>query len=56
MHNKTAIIISHRVSTVKSADYIIVLDAGEIIEEGTHENLMQVKGKYFELYENQKHS
>ncbi|MCZ2141156.1 MAG: ABC transporter ATP-binding protein/permease [Bacteroidia bacterium] len=56
MHNKTAIIISHRVSTVKSADYIIVLDAGEIIEEGTHENLMHVKGKYFELYENQKHS
>ncbi len=50
---KTAIIISHRVSTVKHADKIIVLDSGKVIESGTHDNLLIKKGLYFELYEKQ---
>lgn len=50
---KTAIIISHRVSSVKDADYIIVLDAGKIVEEGTHQSLLQNDIRYFELYQRQ---
>lgn len=50
---KTAIIISHRVSSVKDADYIIVLDAGKIVEEGTHQSLLQNGTRYFELYQRQ---
>jgi ATP-binding cassette, subfamily B, multidrug efflux pump len=53
MSGKTSIIISHRISTIKNADKILVLDQGEIIEQGTHEWLMQHKGVYFELYEKQ---
>ncbi|MCG3164647.1 MAG: putative multidrug resistance ABC transporter ATP-binding/permease protein YheI [Bacteroidia bacterium] len=53
MKGKTSVIISHRVSSVKDADTIIVLDSGEIIERGTHQNLMQSKGAYYELYQKQ---
>ncbi len=53
MKGKTSIIISHRVSSVKDADTIIVLDGGEIIERGTHQDLMQSKGAYYELYQKQ---
>ena len=53
MIGKTSIIISHRVSTIKNANKILVLDHGEIIETGTHEQLMEEKGIYFELYEKQ---
>jgi ATP-binding cassette subfamily B multidrug efflux pump len=50
---KTALIISHRVSTVKDADLILVLDEGEIVERGTHENLIETGGRYAELYARQ---
>ncbi|NDP22751.1 MAG: peptidase domain-containing ABC transporter [Paludibacter sp.] len=50
---KTAIIVAHRLSTVKNADNIIVLENGEIVEQGTHENLTTLKGKYYELVRNQ---
>lgn len=53
MRNKTSIVIAHRISTIKNADHIIVLDEGKIIEEGTHEKLLQLKGQYAELHEKQ---
>jgi ATP-binding cassette subfamily B protein len=53
MQGKTNIIIAHRISTIKNADKILVMDNGEIIEQGNHEYLMQHKGTYFELYEKQ---
>lgn len=53
MKGKTTVIISHRVSSVKHADQIIVLDHGEIIERGTHELLVKANGAYQTLYEKQ---
>ncbi|MFD0792319.1 ABC transporter ATP-binding protein [Mucilaginibacter litoreus] len=53
MYGKTSIIISHRISTIKNADQILVLDEGQIIEQGTHDNLMDLKGAYYDLYEKQ---
>ncbi|MCY0971132.1 peptidase domain-containing ABC transporter [Chryseobacterium wangxinyae] len=50
---KTAVIIAHRLSTVKNADKIIVLDNGKVIEEGTHNQLVVLKGAYFKLVKNQ---
>ena len=50
MENSTAIIIAHRLSTVRSADRIIVLSQGEIIEEGSHTSLMEQSGHYADLY------
>jgi ATP-binding cassette subfamily B protein len=53
MQNKTSIIIAHRISTIKNADKILVMDNGQIVEHGNHDHLMQLKGTYFELYEKQ---
>lgn len=53
MQNKSSILIAHRISTIKNADHIIVLDQGKIVEEGNHEALLAAKGPYFELYEKQ---
>ena len=53
MQNRTSIIISHRVSSAKLADQIIVLDDGKVIERGNHDSLMRQKGVYAELYEKQ---
>ncbi len=50
---KTVVVVAHRLSTVKNADKIIVMDNGEIAEEGTHEELAFKKGKYYELVKNQ---
>ena len=52
--NKTTLIISHRLSTTAYADNIIVLDKGSIIEQGAHNYLLDLKGKYFEMWEKQK--
>ena len=53
MQHKTTILISHRVSTVKDASHIIALDNGTIKEEGSHGQLMERKGFYYELYQKQ---
>ena len=53
MRDRTSIIISHRISTVKSADMIVVLDKGRIAEQGTHDELLASGGIYAELYEKQ---
>lgn len=53
MKSRTSIIISHRISTIKDADKIIVMDEGKIIEHGTHEELLQYKGLYNDIFEKQ---
>ena len=53
MKNRTSIIISHRVSSAKLADKILVLDDGVIVEQGNHEELMKLNGAYKELYDKQ---
>jgi ATP-binding cassette subfamily B protein len=53
MKGKTTLLIAHRVSTIKNADQILVLDNGKIIEQGNHTSLLSKKGVYFDLYERQ---
>jgi subfamily B ATP-binding cassette protein MsbA len=50
MYGRTSIVIAHRLSTVKNADRIVVIDNGEIVEVGTHQNLIKSKKYYFRLY------
>jgi len=50
---RTAIVVAHRLSTVKNADQIIVLEKGELVEKGTHEELTKKRGAYYELVKNQ---
>lgn len=50
MKNRTTFVIAHRLSTVRNSDAIMVLEQGEIIERGTHEELLEMKGRYYELY------
>lgn len=50
MKGRTSFVIAHRLSTVRNADYIMVMDKGRIIERGKHDELLALKGKYYELY------
>ena len=53
LKGRTSFIIAHRLSTVRNADRILVIDGGRILESGNHKELMAKKGRYYELYENQ---
>ncbi len=52
MEGKTSFVVAHRLSTVKNADLILVMDGGRIVEQGTHETLLRQNGAYAELYKN----
>jgi ATP-binding cassette subfamily B protein len=54
LREKTCLIISHRISAVKEADEILVLDAGRVIERGSHEQLIRREGVYADLYRQQR--
>lgn len=49
-NNRTTIVIAHRLSTIKRADQILVIEAGKIVERGTHDDLLKVEGRYYDLY------
>ena len=53
MQDKTCFVIAHRLSTIQSADHILVLDGGQVVEQGDHESLMKQKGFYYKLYQAQ---
>jgi len=53
MEGRTSIIIAHRLSTIRNADTILVLEHGQIVEQGTHNELLSLKGKYYSLYKEQ---
>ena len=53
MQGRTVFVIAHRLSTVRNADAIMVLEHGEIIERGDHDDLLRQKGKYYQLYTGQ---
>ena len=50
MEERTTFVIAHRLSTIKNSDMIMVLEGGKIIERGKHDELLGMKGRYFELY------
>ena len=54
MKNRTTFVIAHRLSTVRNSNAIMVLEHGEIVERGTHEELLQMQGRYYELYTGKK--
>lgn len=54
--DKTSFVVTHRMATVKLADRILVLKEGQLVEDGTHEALIKLKGEYFRLYESQKNN
>jgi len=53
MEQKTCFVIAHRLSTIQGADNILVVDQGNVVEQGTHKELMEKKGFYYRLYNSQ---
>jgi ATP-binding cassette subfamily B protein len=56
MEGRTAFIIAHRLSTIRDADLILVMNDGDIVEQGSHEGLLEKRGFYWELYNSQFHN
>ena len=54
MNDRTTFVIAHRLSTVRNSNAIMVLEKGEIIERGDHDDLLALKGRYYELYTGKK--
>ena len=50
MEGRTVFVIAHRLSTVRNADAIMVLEQGQIVERGNHDELLEQKGRYYQLY------
>lgn len=50
MNGRTSFVIAHRLSTIRNADKILVMDSGQIVEQGSHEELLEQKGYYHDLY------
>ena len=50
MRGRTSIVIAHRLSTIRDADLIVVMDQGRIVEQGNHAELLEKRGKYYDLY------
>ena len=50
MKSRTTIVIAHRLSTIRKADQILVIEEGKIVEQGTHDELINKRGRYFKLY------
>ena len=50
MQNRTTFVIAHRLSTIQKADQILVIEEGDIVEYGKHDELIQAKGRYYKLY------
>ena len=53
MEGRTVFVIAHRLSTVRNSDCIVVIEHGEIMEKGSHDQLMEEKGRYYQLYTGQ---
>jgi ATP-binding cassette subfamily B protein len=53
MKDKTCFVIAHRLSTIQNADHILVIDHGDVVEQGNHQSLMERKGFYYKLYASQ---
>ena len=53
MHGRTTFVIAHRLSTIRDADTIVVLNRGQIVEQGSHIDLLERRGFYFDLYTSQ---
>jgi ATP-binding cassette subfamily B protein len=53
MKGKTSFVIAHRLSTIQNADQILVVNAGDVVEQGTHDSLMRQRGFYYKLYASQ---
>ena len=53
MRGRTTFVIAHRLSTIRNADVILMMEHGRIVEQGTHHELLEAKGRYAELYHSQ---
>jgi ATP-binding cassette subfamily B protein len=56
LKDRTVFFITHRLGTIKNADAIVMMDSGSVVEQGTHEELMALRGRYYYLYQQQESS